>query len=43
MVVSTNSRFAGSIFVYYKLPSGDLVVKQVSPGGMVSNPSKIGD
>jgi len=43
MIVSNNSRFAGSIFVYYKLPSGDLVVRQVSPGGTVSNPSKIGD
>jgi hypothetical protein len=43
LVVSNNDRFAGNIFVYYKLPSGDLVVREVTPGGLVANPIKIGD
>ncbi len=43
LVVSKNDRFAGKIFVYYKLPSGDLVVREVTPGGLVANPVKIGD
>jgi len=43
LVVINNDRFAGNIFVYYKLPSGDLVVREVTPGGLVANPIKIGD
>lgn len=42
-IVSKNERFAGNLFVYYKLPSGDLVVREITPGGLTGNPVKIGD
>jgi hypothetical protein len=43
MVVSQNQKFNGQIFVYYTLPSLDLVVKKITPGGKVSKATKIGD
>jgi hypothetical protein len=43
LIISKNQSFDGQIFVYYTLPSLDLVVKKVTPGGKVSKAYKIGD